>query len=81
MDRDDLGFVSVQDIVVVAEQAAQCGCGWPGETEGLDASEQPAAELFGIKRGGGAVELDVGLAVWCEEEGGFIAGEDQVIEG
>ena len=36
--------------------------------------------MFGVQRGGGAVEMNVGLTVWGEEESGFIAGEDQVIE-
>ena len=37
--------------------------------------------MFGIERCDGAVEMDVGLTVWGEEESGFVAGEEQVIEG
>ena len=33
------------------------------EAEGFNAREQPASELFGIERGDGAIELEVGLAV------------------
>ncbi len=39
------------------------------------AGEEPAAELFAVERGGGAVEGGVGLAVWGEEEIGFVASE------
>ena len=66
---------------MVAEQAAEHGCGRPAEAAGLDAGEEPASELLGMERCGGAVEVDVGLAIGGEEESGFIAGEDQVIEG
>lgn len=45
------------------------------------AGEEPAAELFAVERGGGAVEGCVGLAVWGEEEIGFVASEEEVIEG
>ena len=65
---------------MVAEQAAEHGCGRPTEAAGFDAGEEPASELFGIKRCDSAVEVNVGLAIWCEEESGFIAGEEQVIE-
>ena len=37
--------------------------------------------MFGVERSDGAVEGDVGLAVGGEEESGFIAGEEQLIEG
>ena len=81
VDRDDLRFIGVQDIVMVTEQAAQCGSRGPVEAEGFNAGEEPAAELFGVQRCDGAVELDAGLAIGREKESGFIAGEDQVIEG
>ena len=48
---------------------------------GFYASEEPASELFGVKRCGVAIELGVGLIVWSEEKSGSIAGEDQLIEG
>ncbi len=47
----------------------------------FDAREEPATELFAVERGGGAVERDVGLAVGGEEEIGFIAGDEEIIEG
>ena len=47
----------------------------------FDARKEPATELFTVKRGGGAVELDVRLAVWGEEEIGFVAGYKEIIEG
>ena len=80
MDWADFAFVSVEDIVMVAEQTAEHGCRGPAEAAGFDAGEEPASELFGIERCDGAVEVDVGLTVGCEEESGFIAGEEQVIE-
>ena len=66
---------------MVAEEAAQQRCGRPVEATGFDTGEEPASELLGIQWGGGAVEMNVGLAVGGEEEGGSIAGEDQLIEG
>ena len=45
------------------------------------AGEEPAAELFAVERGGSAVERGVGLAVWGKEEIGFVAREQEVIEG
>ena len=66
---------------MVAEKAAEHGCRRPVETAGFDAGEEPASELFGVERCDGAVEVNVGLAVWGEEESGFIAGKQEVIEG
>ena len=81
VDWADFAFVSVEDIVMVAEQSAEHGCRGPAEAAGFDAGEEPAPELFGVERGDGAVEVNVGLAIGGEEESGFIAGEEQVIEG
>ena len=81
VDWADFGFVSVEDIVMVAEQATEHGCRRPAEAAGLDAGEEPASELFGIERCDGAVEVDVGLAIGREEECGFVTSEEQVIEG
>ena len=81
VDGAGLRFICVEDVVVVAEEAAQHGGGRPVETAGFDASVEPASELLGVQGGGGAVEVNVGLAVGGEEKSGFIAGEDQVIEG
>ena len=64
VDWADFALVSVKDVVMVAEQSAKCGCGGPGQAAGFDASEQPTSELFGIERGGGAVEVNVGLVAW-----------------
>ena len=46
----------------------------------FDAGEEPAAELFSVERGRGAVEGSEGLAVWGEEEIGFVACEDEIVE-
>ena len=80
VDWDDLGFVRVENVIMVPEQAAKHGSGWPVQAAGFNAREEPASELLRIERGGCAVELDVGLAVWGKEESSFIAGEEQVIE-
>ena len=81
VDSAGLRFICVEDVVVVAEEAAQHRGGGPVEAAGFDAGEEPSSELLGVQRGGGAVEVCVGLAVGGEEKSGFIAGDDQVIEG
>ena len=64
MNGANLRFVSVKVVVMVAEQTAEHGCSRPSETASFDAGEEPASELFAIEWCGGAVEGDVGLAIW-----------------
>ena len=81
VDGTDFAFICVEDIVIVAEQVAKHGCRRDCQAETFGASQEPAAKLFGVQRSGGTVEVDVGLGIWCEEESGFFAGEEQLIEG
>ena len=81
VDGMDFRLVVMKQAIVMAEEMAEQGCRGSGSADLFGAREEPATELFAIERGGGAVECDVGLAVWGEEKIGFVAGLQEIIEG